>query len=236
MLSLVAERRNALVLSFVSGFSEALFFIHLGGLFVGLVTGNVVLIGLGLVGDEKGGLRDLQLLTFPLFMVGAGLAAIIVARVRPLERATVWTVIVIAAALATAALLALFDAGPAYACALLTVTGMGMLTAINRLDAGLGPPFSLMTGNIAGLAIAVARRLVGYKEKAQEWSQSVTSIILVIGFVAGCAAGALAQVTAGLTGMLVPAFLLLLIALFYPQGSARKSSRNEGAENRPSSP
>ncbi|MBI1285635.1 MAG: DUF1275 domain-containing protein [Thiobacillus sp.] len=236
MLRLLAEKRNSLVLSFVSGFADALFFIQLGGLFVGLVTGNVVLIGLGLVGDEKGGLRDLQLLTFPLFMAGAGLAAIMVAWVKPLARATVWTVVSVAAALAAAALLALFGAGPGYACALLTVTAMGMLTAINRLDAGLGPPFSLMTGNIAGLAIAVARRLVGYKEEAHEWSQSVTSIILVIGFVAGCAAGALAQVMAGVAGMLVPAFLLLLTALFYSTGSAQKSSRSAGAGNRPPSP
>jgi uncharacterized membrane protein YoaK (UPF0700 family) len=236
MLRLLAEKRNSLVLSFVSGFADALFFIHLGGLFVGLVTGNVVLIGLGLVGDEKGGLRDLQLMTFPLFMAGAGLAALMVAWIKPLERATFWTVMSVAAALAAAALLALFGAGPDYACALLTVTGMGMLTAINRLDTRLGPPFSLMTGNIAGLAIAVARRLGGYRENAQEWSQSVTSIILVIGFVAGCAAGALAQVMAGVAGMLVPACLLLLIALFYSPGSAQTSSRSEEAGNRPSGP
>lgn len=215
MLQLVAERKNAMALAFVSGFADALFFIHLGGLFVGLVTGNVVLLGLGLVGDDKGGLRDLQLLTFPLFMVGAGLAAVLVAGVRPPGRATVCTLASVASLFAAAALLALFDAGPDYACALLTVTGMGMLTAINRLDTGLGPPFSLMTGNIAGLAIAIARRLVGYKEKAQEKSQSVTSIILVTGFVGGCAAGALAQVMAGVAGMLVPALLLLLTAVFY---------------------
>jgi uncharacterized membrane protein YoaK (UPF0700 family) len=221
MLQLLTERRNALVLSFVSGFADALFFIHLGGLFVGLVTGNVVLLGLGLVGDEKGGLRDLQLLTFPLFMVGAGLAAVIVARVRPLGRATVWTLVSVAGAFAAAALLALIGAGPEYACALLTVTGMGMLTAINRLDTRLGPPFSLMTGNIAGLAIAVARRFVGYAETAGERGQSATSIILVVGFVAGCAAGALAQVTAGIVGMLVPALLLLLVGLLYSPGSAQ---------------
>jgi len=236
MLSLLTKKRNSLVLSFVSGFADALFFIHLGGLFVGLVTGNVILIGLGLVGDEKGWLRGLQIMTFPLFMAGAGLAGIMVARIKPLERATCWTLITAAAALATTALLAISGAGPDYACALLTVTTMGMLTAINRLDASLGPPFSLMTGNIAGLAIAVARRLGGYREKAEEWGQSVTSIILVIGFVAGCAAGALAQVMAGVAGMLVPAFLLLLIALFYSPGSAQKSSRSEGVGSRPRSP
>lgn len=182
MLKLLGERWNVLALSFVAGFADALFFIHLGGLFVGLVTGNVVLIGLGLVGDEKGGLRGLQIMTFPLFMLGAALAALLVAFIKPLPRATVVTVVLAAMALATAGLLALTASGPAAACALISVVAMGMLTAINRLDTSLGPPFSLMTGNIAGLAIAVARRRVGYAETPAERCQSWTSVLLVFGF------------------------------------------------------
>jgi uncharacterized membrane protein YoaK (UPF0700 family) len=213
MLKLLGERWNVLALSFVAGFADALFFIHLGGLFVGLVTGNVVLIGLGLVGDEKGGLRGLQIMTFPLFMLGAALAALLVAFIKPLPRATVVTVVLAAMALATAGLLALTASGPAAACALISVVAMGMLTAINRLDTSLGPPFSLMTGNIAGLAIAVARRLVGYAETPAERGQSWTSILLVFGFVAGCAAGAVAQNCFGVSGMLIPATVLLLVGL-----------------------
>ena len=222
MLNILRGKSNSLALAFISGFADALFFIHLGGLFVGLVTGNVVLLGLGLVGHEKGGLRDLQIMTFPLFMVGAGLAAILVAWIKPLERATFWTLIIAAAAFATAALLAIFDAGPVSACALLAVVAMGMLTAIERLDPRLGPPFSLMTGNIAGLAVAAARRLIGYAEKPEEWGQSLTSIILVFGFVMGCAGGAFAQVTVGVAGMLFPALLLLLVGLFYSPQDTKK--------------
>lgn len=222
MLNILRGKSNSLALAFISGFADALFFIHLGGLFVGLVTGNVVLLGLGLVGHEKGGLRDLQIMTFPLFMVGAGLAAILVAWIKPLERATFWTLIIAAAAFATAALLAIFDAGPVSACALLAVVAMGMLTAIERLDPRLGPPFSLMTGNIAGLAVAAARRVIGYTEKPEEWGQSLTSIILVFGFVMGCAGGAFAQVTVGVAGMLFPALLLLLVGLFYSPQDTKK--------------
>lgn len=219
MLTILRGKSNSLTLAFISGFADALFFIHLGGLFVGLVTGNIVLLGLGMAGHEKGWLHGLQIMTFPLFMVGAGLAAILVARIKPLEKATVWTIVLAAIAFAAAALLAILDMGADYACALLAVVAMGMLTAIERLDPRLGPPFSLMTGNIAGLAVAAARRLIGYAEKPEEWAQSLTSIILVLGFVAGCAAGAFAQVTVGVAGMLMPAVLLLLIGLFYsPQG------------------
>ncbi|MGO4407794.1 YoaK family protein [Bosea sp. RAF48] len=223
MIGIFRSKHNSMGLSFVSGFADALFFIHLGGLFVGLVTGNVVLLGLGVVGHEKGGLRGLQLMTFPLFMLGSGAAAIMVAWIGPIERATFWTLMLSAVAFATSALLAFLDAGPLSACALLAVFAMGMLTAIQRLDAGLGAPFSLMTGNIAGLAVAIARRIIGYAEKPEERGQSLTSIILVLGFVAGCAAGALAQITVGVAGMALPALVLLLIGIFYSPQTTQKS-------------
>ncbi|MCA1500072.1 YoaK family protein [Bradyrhizobium sp. NBAIM14] len=223
MLDTLRGKSNSLVLAFISGFADALFFIHLGGLFVGLVTGNVILLGLAIVGHEKGGLQGLQIMTFPLFMLGAGFAAMLVTWIRPLERATYWTILIAACAFAVSAGLAISQTGPASTCALFVVVAMGMLTAIERLDSRLGPPFSLMTGNIAGLAVAGARRLIGYSETPGEWGQSLTSFILVIGFVAGCGAGAFAQKTVGVAGMILPAALLFLIGIFYSPQSAQKA-------------
>lgn len=213
---------NSVLLALISGFADALFFIHLGGLFVGLVTGNAVLIGLGLIGHEQGGLSGLQIMTFPAFMLGAGVAGVMVAWIRPLERATFWTLTISACAFAISAGLAIIEAGPDAAYVLPTVIAMGMLTAIDRLDTRLGPPFSLMTGNIAGLAVAAARRIVGYAEKPEEWGQSLTSITLVFGFVVGCAAGAFAQVTVGISGMIFPAAVLLLISIFHSTQTEQK--------------
>lgn len=224
MLYILRGKSNSLALAFISGFADALFFIHLGGLFVGLVTGNVVLLGLGLAGHEKGGLRGLQIMSFPLFMFGAGLAAGLVAWIKPLKRATVTALTLAATAFATSAILAIFNEDAVSVSALLAVTAMGLLTAIERLDPRLGPPFSLMTGNIAGLAVAGARRMIGYAEKPDERKQSVTSIVLVLGFVTGCAAGAVAQATVGVVGMLLPAALLILVASFYSPQDAKQPS------------
>jgi hypothetical protein len=71
-------------------------------------------------------------------------------------------------------------------------------------------------------AVAAARRVIGYTEKPEEWGQSLTSIILVFGFVVGCAAGAFAQGTVGIAGMLFPALLLFLIGIFYSPQTAQK--------------
>lgn len=224
MLHLLRDKGNSIALAFISGFADALFFIHLGGLFVGLVTGNVVLLGLGLAGHEEGGLRGLQIMSFPLFMLGAGLAAGLVAWIKPLKLATISAVLLAATAFAFSAVLAVFGEGTVSASALLAVIAMGLLTAIDRLDPRLGPPFSLMTGNIAGLAVAGARRMIGYAERPDERKQSVTSIVLVFGFVTGCAAGALAQATVGLAGMLLPAAMLIMVASFYSPPDATKPS------------
>lgn len=222
MLQVLAGKGNSFLLAFVSGFADALFFVHLGGLFVGLVTGNAVLIGLGLVGHEEGGLSSLQAMTFPAFMMGAGVAAVMVAWIRPLECATFWTLVISACAFAISAGLAAFESRPAATYVLPTVIAMGMLTAIDRLDRRLGPPFSLMTGNIAGLAVAAAHRIIGYTEKPEEWEQSLTSIGLVFGFIAGCAAGAFTEVTIGIAGMLFPAVLLCVIAIRYSRHATRQ--------------
>jgi uncharacterized membrane protein YoaK (UPF0700 family) len=221
MLKTLSGRGNSFLLSFISGFADALFFIHLGGLFVGLVTGNAVLIGMGLVGHEKGGLSGLQIMTFPAFMLGAGVSAAMVARIVSLERATFWTLLISAAGFGSSAALWALQWGPAALYVLPTVIAMGMLTAIDRLDPRLGPPFSLMTGNIAGLAVAATRRAIGYQERPEERGQSRTSIILVFGFVAGCATGALAEISVSIAGMVLPALLLCLIAARYAPGVAK---------------
>ena len=50
----------------------------------------------------------------------------------------------------------------------------------------------------------------------------LTSIFLVAGFVAGCGAGALAEVTVGVPGMLSPSALAFSVAIFYaPQNETK---------------
>lgn len=50
----------------------------------------------------------------------------------------------------------------------------------------------------------------------------LTSIFLVAGFVAGCGAGALVEVTVGVPGMLSPAALAFSVAIFYaPQNETK---------------
>ena len=119
-----------------------------------------------------------------------------------------------AAMIAAAALVSWLDADPEVEAwsAMTLFLAMGVLNAAHRLDGTLGPPFTVMTGNVTALAIAAASRLTPQPEAhEQKPSTSVAPTAwLVFAFALGCGAGALAQNGFGLGAMIVLALLLAM--------------------------
>ena len=199
---------SPLLLSFVSGFVDAAVFVAMGGLFVAHVTGNFVLLGATVVGAEVAGhsatTSALQLISFPIFFAGAFLAARI-ARIRAGRSSTRLLLWITAAIIAAAAVPGLFVADAAAPQTMGFAFAMGVLNAAHRLDGSMGPPFTVMTGNVTGLAVRAAG--VG----AGQGKAGVTNIVLlVIAFALGCALGALGNQLIGLAAMLVPSALMAL--------------------------
>lgn len=68
-------------LAFLCGYADTVAFVHMKGLFVAHITGNFVLLGASFVafGTDHGlGAGDLlKMLAFPVFLVSAGLAAVL---------------------------------------------------------------------------------------------------------------------------------------------------------------
>lgn len=205
-------RSLSLLLAFLSGFVDTAVFVHMGGLFVAHVTGNFVLLGATVARTPVAGHGDavtLQLIAFPLFFVAAMLAAALSARVAEARRTRLllWLttgIIALAGALALAGLAA--DSVLAMA----LVVAMGLLNAAQRLDAGLGPPFTVMTGNVTSVAIEAAYRLhLAPRSDAKPASAGAATMLwLVVSFGVGCALGALTQSWVGLGAMVAPAALL----------------------------
>lgn len=204
----------ALVLAFLSGFVDTAAFIHMQGLFVAHVTGNFVLLGAALAsgGAIAGkGPEVLQLAALPVFFLAAMLTGALAMRLTA-ERGL--AVILWSAALlmiAVGALSAALGAGPWDAAgAVVLIAAMGMLNAAHRLNAAMGPPFAVMTGNVAALAIRAGVMLGITPRAADDKGSAAEAKMLraVIGFAAGCAAGALAQVWLGLACVAIPALLL----------------------------
>ncbi|MBX7481718.1 DUF1275 family protein [Qipengyuania qiaonensis] len=202
------------LLAFVSGYVDTAVFVLMGGLFVAHVTGNFVLIGATLTGSPvsgHGGSTRLQLIAFPVFFVAAMLAAAIAPGIAQAARTRMllWLVTTIVIASGVAGVLA--DKADA-ALALALVAAMGLLNAAQRLDPGMGPPFTVMTGNVTGLAIAAARGLrLTPRNGEQATAVAIHPMgVLVAMFALGCALGALVQAFAGFGAMLLPGALLAI--------------------------
>jgi uncharacterized membrane protein YoaK (UPF0700 family) len=204
------------ILAFLSGFVDAAVFVHMGGLFVAHVTGNFVLLGATLAGmgagtghGGHGGSAALQLISFPIFFAAVMLAAAIAGRFAEPRRTLALLWIATLLTLGTG-LTALAGPGTDPVLAMILVVAMGILNAAQRLDGGLGAPFTVMTGNVTGVAIAAAQglRLAPAPSIAPKPQATRTLLLLVIGFGVGCALGAVAQAWWGLGAMVAPALLL----------------------------
>lgn len=204
----------SLVLAFLSGFVDTAVFVHMGGLFVAHVTGNFVLLGATLAGAGgagHGGSATLQLISFPIFFFSVMLAAGLSGRFAESRRtfALLWLAAVLTSGAGAASIAGLLDDA---ILAMLLVVAMGILNAAHRMDATLGAPFTVMTGNVTGVAIAAAQalRLAPAPTVAPKPHATRTLLLLVIAFGAGCALGAWAQAWWELGAMVVPGLLLAI--------------------------
>jgi uncharacterized membrane protein YoaK (UPF0700 family) len=201
------------VLSLLSGYVDTAVFVYMGGLFVAHVTGNFVLLGTTLSGHGLGNghsdLVSLQLLSFPLFVVAAGLAAAITGKVGGGIAGTRTLLTLVAVVFAGVGTAFLAGWNIRIGGSLLLVMAMGLLNAAHRLDMTMGPPFTVMTGNVTGLAITLARlaHLAPKGVGGTKTSLAMTTLPIA-GFLVGCASGALAQGYWGLGAMIGPALIL----------------------------
>lgn len=205
----------ATLLAFLSGFVDTAAFIHMQGLFVAHVTGNFVLLGAALAsgGAVAGkGPEVLQLAALPVFVLAAMLTGALAMRMTG-ERGlavTLWSAALLM--IAVGAVSAGLGTGPwDAASAMVLIAAMGMLNAAHRMNAGMGPPFAVMTGNVAALAIRLGQLLHLTPAAAGGAGGAVDAKMLraVIAFALGCAGGALAQAMLGLAAVSIPAILLV---------------------------
>ena len=205
----IPARFRSPLLAFVSGFIDAAVFVHMGGLFVAHVTGNFVLIGATLGGVTlagHGNSTTLQLISFPVFFLAAYLAARMSRRFEG-QSSTRALLRVTAVVLALGSILVLVLPKAAASAAMGFAFAMGVLNVAHRLDSSLGPPFTVMTGNVTAVAVHLAGA-----SPAGSNAAATRMAVLVVAFALGCAAGALADQWLGLGAMLVPAVLIAIVS------------------------
>lgn len=195
-------RLLAACLAFLAGFVDALGFIHLGGYFTSFMTGNSTRMAVGVA--ELSPMAALPAGLIALFVAGVVAGSLMAgprAGASPrLLLATVAGMLALASALAIA--------GFGMAAVLLTPFAMGAMNTVLQRDGEISFGVTYMTGALVKLGQRVAIAISG----GERWGW-VPFLLLWAALLLGAICGAVAYPWLGLSGLLVPAAALALLAL-----------------------
>jgi len=204
------------LLSLLAGYVDSCTFLALFGLFVAQVTGSFVLAGTQLVADEQGGV--IKLLAIPAFFGACIGTTVLVKRLGPRN----WSALAATLALETALLGGLFaclfigaplrapDEPIAIGAALCGLCAMGVQSALVRLLIKGCPSTNVMTTNTTLFAIDATELALAWRARRLAPGNAATAAAyaevkerfdavwpIVLGFLAGTIAGALAYAQFG---------------------------------------
>jgi uncharacterized membrane protein YoaK (UPF0700 family) len=214
------------VLSFAAGFADTSTFLGIGGLFSAHVTGSLLLLVVSL-GRGWHHHDLLKLLEVPLFAATAALAGRFRTRFLP----TQWLYLE-ANLLMLAALFGLFDqmhqnSSFEIGVMVCAVTGMTLQTYLGRLYPAEYGVTTAMTNNIMQIILNITQ----FRGNAEVQRHFLNDVARVIGFLVGCALGALLTRWIGMAGFVLPAFLVILVA---NSSASRKDSEEKITPSAPS--
>jgi uncharacterized membrane protein YoaK (UPF0700 family) len=207
------------VLCTIAGAVDVIGFLALGGLFTAHITGNVVIVAAHYV---TGGFSQIgPLLAVPVFMAVMGLvtlasSAIARAGTMPLRPLLLLETVLLAGFLLLGVGFGRFDnadSSMAVLAGMLGVAAMATQNVLGKLALKGAPTTAVMTTNITQLTIDLVT-LVRSRGDAGELTnarrRARITFACVIGFVAGCAAGAALEVKFGFWALALPVVLSAL--------------------------
>lgn len=209
-----------IVLTGVAGVVDAVSILRLDRVFVANITGNIIFIGLALVG-ARGYSITAPLIVFASFLAGAGIVGAIPQPTRHRGRAAHAATLVqlIDLALATGMLAASPHPGTAMRDALLVVlaVGMGAKSALVRAVNVPGLTTSVFTSTLTGLAATAA---------GGAWRSPAFAVRLIATFalLAGAIIGAVLAITAYAWCSLAVATATLVPTVLWSQHAARSDA------------
>jgi uncharacterized membrane protein YoaK (UPF0700 family) len=228
------ERFTTAVLSWVAGYVDTAGFLRLNGLFTAHVTGNLVVAGAELAGNEERAVW-VRLGVIPVFIAAVVITSVI-ARTRQSSLSNLlWfeaVTLLVFAGVGIALVpdrtqpvgnMTMFIAGSA------GVFAMGVRNALMRESLSYMAPTTVMTGNLTQFTIASVRLTLlrdleqslqteaRYQATSPEMTQIAKFGSALLGFVAGAAFGAFFMRLIGFWSILLPAIATALLALYVRQ-------------------
>jgi uncharacterized membrane protein YoaK (UPF0700 family) len=223
------------VLSTTAGAVDVIGFLALGGLFTAHVSGNLCVLAAHYI---TGGFSQVgPLLSVPVFIAVLGVVTLTFGRLEKVSDGSRRALLVLHAAPLAACLglgvgfgpFANADGPMAVLVGMLAVSAMATQNALVRLAFPDAPSTAVMSTNITQLTIDLARLARGrgnLDDLAEARRRARMIFPCVVGFVGGCAAGAVLEVHVGLWALALP---VVLAALAVPLGEL-KSDGGAGPE------
>ncbi len=222
-------RLLVIMLAFIGGWVDVATFVGLDHLMAAHITGNIVL----LAADLQAGFGEsdlVKIIAIPVFFAGVIVFTLIhdrhVVRAKSREARMPWILLFEALLLCVAGGLAIFTTdgeapvgfGLTVAISIPAVVAMACQNAAHRLYPSLGPPTTVMTGNIAQFFIDRTRQ---FRPSAALPEGEVLPAgqrglpILILAFVAGCIGAAFLTGAIGPTSLLVPVPVLTAMVVLH---------------------
>jgi uncharacterized membrane protein YoaK (UPF0700 family) len=210
-----------------AGAVDVIGFLALGGLFTAHISGNLCIAAAHQI--TGGFSRVGPLLSVPVFIAVLGVVTVAFGRVEKASNGSRCALLVLHAVPLAACLGLGVGFGPfgdaerpmALFVGMLAVVAMAIQNALVKLTLPDAPPTAVMTTNITQLTVdlaTLARGRADPDDLAQARHRARTTFPCVVGFVGGCAAGAVLEVYFGLWALALPA---TLAALAIPLGELR---------------
>ena len=212
------------VLSATAGAVDVIVFLALGGLFTAHITGNVVTLAAHYLTGRFSEIGPL--LAVPVFVVVLGAVTLLAGAFERAGYESRQAFLVLQATLLAACLGLGVVRGPfadanspmAVFVGMLAVAAMATQNALTKLALPGAPSTAVMTTNTTQLTIdlaTLARRRGEPEDLARARSRAAVTSSSVVGFVAGCAGGAMLELRYGLGALALP---VTLAALAVPLG------------------
>ena len=209
------------LLAFTAGFVDTCGFIALFGLFTAHVTGNFVLIGAAVVGEQAGLLG--KLLALPVFVLVVAATRLVVLGLEGRNRSAagplllgqilflgLFLLVGIAASPVTAA-----DAPLAIAAGMMGVSAMAIQNTASRTALAALAPTTVMTGNVTQIVIDLVDMARAAGGEAR--SRLRKMVPAVAAFAVGALAGAIGYRFTGFWCLVVPMVATGLVLAFPPR-------------------
>jgi uncharacterized membrane protein YoaK (UPF0700 family) len=205
------ERSLPPLLAVIAGMVDVLGWVSLDHLFTAHITGNLVVISADLVQGHSP--HAAQVLAIPVFMIAVACTWMIARRSARSGPPLMRLLLLVHFLLLAFTMMASVSRAPgattfSWVIAMTAVAAMGCQFALLRLTIPHAPSTSVMTGNLTNGVISAldAVSLKGPKEEEARVGLTKTTLLLV-GFIAGCVAGAGADLLLGHWSWSIPAAL-----------------------------